>query len=155
MALQANHRRHTLLKHTHDTAGDIDDAALSSNVALLDRDNIASGTYTPSTSSSSNLDSATYYTCQWLRIGNVVHVSGMFILNATATGATVLKFSLPVASAFAAQNQCAGIAANAENPVNAGRIDSDGTDDVARLVYYAVDTASDNTFMFTLTYLVV
>jgi hypothetical protein len=32
--MQPNHRRHVLLKHKHDQAGDIADAALSANVAL-------------------------------------------------------------------------------------------------------------------------
>lgn len=60
---------------------------------------IASGTYTPTITNVTNVTSSTARVCQWLRVGNVVTVSGS--VNITETlGAAVTAFdvSLPLAS---------------------------------------------------------
>ena len=60
---------------------------------------IASGTYTPTITNSTNVTSSTARVCQWLRVGNLVTVSGS--VNITETiGAAVTAFdaSLPLAS---------------------------------------------------------
>lgn len=62
---------------------------------------VASGTYTPTYTIFSNLDSITAYVCQWMRVGNVVTVSGVVELNATSSASSVeFKATLPIASTF-------------------------------------------------------
>lgn len=58
---------------------------------------IGSGTYTPTVTNTANLTSITSRRAQWLRVGNVVTVSGSF--TATISGVSALPHvSLPIAS---------------------------------------------------------
>ncbi len=141
---------------TYTTAAELS-AAISAAIAtaLAGLPTLSYGTYTPTTVSSSNLDSITYLGAQWLRVGNTVTFSGGVVLNATAGGATSLLFSLPVASNFGGgQHLLGGQAADAESPVNAARLDASTASNCARLSYTAVSTA-DNTWTFHGTYRVV
>jgi hypothetical protein len=70
---------------------------------------VDSGTYTPTISGTVNLDANTPRVCQWMRIGNVVSVSGGINLDPTSNGIeTQWQISLPVASDFAQVWQLAG-----------------------------------------------
>jgi hypothetical protein len=72
---------------------------------------LRSGTYTPTLTNGTNVSSSTAYVCQWKRVGNVVTVSGRVDIDPTATGATVLGISLPVASALTGGlTTCCGMA---------------------------------------------
>jgi hypothetical protein len=64
--------------------------------------NVFSGTYTPTqVSTNTNVDSVTFTANQYMRVGNVVTVSGLIEINPTlAATQTIVKFSLPIASAF-------------------------------------------------------
>src|SRR5690606_10317998 len=75
--------------------------------------NVLSGTYTPTLTDSANVTSSTAYACQYMRVGNVVTVSGKVDVTATSDGntETLLAISLPVASAFSQPYQAAGTAA--------------------------------------------
>lgn len=73
----------------------------------------ASGTYTPTLGPSSNVAASTAHPCQWMRIGDVVTVSGMLEIDPTAAAFTVLDISLPIASNFSSNYQCAGTGAEA------------------------------------------
>ena len=87
---------------------DLSAYALKSSIPTL-----ASGTYTPTASSLVNLGTPTVYACQWMRVGNVVTVSGRIDLTPTANAtATRLNLSLPVASNFTAAEQAGGAAAS-------------------------------------------
>lgn len=61
---------------------------------------IASGTYSPTCTITANLDSTpTASAAQWVRVGNVVHVSAIISVNATsATTLTSFRMTLPIAS---------------------------------------------------------
>jgi hypothetical protein len=79
-------------------------ATIAATVAL-----ITSGTYLPALTNVANLAASTAFTCQFLRVGAVVTVSGRVDVDPTA-GATLttLGISLPIASAFANAFECAG-----------------------------------------------
>jgi hypothetical protein len=71
--------------------------------------NVFSGTYTPTLTNVTNVSASTAVFCQYMRVGNVVTVSGRFDLTPTAANAdTIMDISLPIASTFSAFNNCAG-----------------------------------------------
>jgi len=62
---------------------------------------IESGTYTPTVAGLANVDVTTANECQYMRVGDVVTVSGRISIDATATGTlTRVSCSLPIASTF-------------------------------------------------------
>ena len=71
---------------------------------------VGSGTYTPTLTNTTNVASSTSNVCQWMRVGDMVHVTGQLSVTATAAAgtATTLKVTLPVASALTANTQGAG-----------------------------------------------
>jgi hypothetical protein len=113
---------------------------------------VGSGTYTPTYTNVANVSATTASTAQWLRVGNVVTVSGRLNVATTAAAPTVtqLRMSLPIASAFAGVHQCAGQggrqSAGAIEPIS---INADTVNDEALLTFYATATASvGTTFQF-------
>jgi hypothetical protein len=114
--------------------------------------NIFSGTYTPTLTSVANIDSTTAYACQYMRVGNVVTVSGKITIDAAANVTTTVRMSLPIASNFASQQQCAGsFVAAVSNTANlSGQIYADATNDAAVFNYgNTVTSALDFYFSFT------
>jgi hypothetical protein len=73
---------------------------------------VASGTYTPTLTNQLNLTSSTSAKAQWLRVGNVVHVSGSVFVNVTGAGQYIVLLSLPIASTFTADSDIGGTATN-------------------------------------------
>lgn len=72
---------------------------------------ITSGTYTATLTDSANVSASTAYQWQYLRVGNVVTVSGQIDLDPTSTlTSTVEMVSLPIASDFTALSNCGGSA---------------------------------------------
>jgi hypothetical protein len=72
---------------------------------------VSSGTYTPTITAVNNCTLASTSTAQWMRVGNVVTVSGVCFISVTLAGSsTSFRMSLPVASNFASGNQCGGVA---------------------------------------------
>jgi hypothetical protein len=70
-----------------------------------------SGTYTPTLYNTANVSSSQALRCQWLRVGDVVHVSGkVFIDPAFANSPVQLGISLPIASTFTSDGDLAGTA---------------------------------------------
>jgi hypothetical protein len=75
--------------------------------------NVFSGTYTPTLTNSTNVAASTAAICQYMRVGNVVTVSGQVSIDVTTTATdSVLLMTLPIASTFAASRQCGGTAAS-------------------------------------------
>jgi hypothetical protein len=70
---------------------------------------IASGTYTPTLTGTTNIASTTARPCQWMRVGNVVNVACVITVTVSA-GAAVshLGISIPIASNFTTAYQAAG-----------------------------------------------
>jgi hypothetical protein len=72
---------------------------------------IASGTYTPTLTNVTNVAASTARLCQWIRVGNVVTVSGQLDIDLTTTLlASEIGMSLPIASALTTAYQLGGTA---------------------------------------------
>ncbi|MDB5230443.1 MAG: hypothetical protein JWN76_1248 [Chitinophagaceae bacterium] len=71
--------------------------------------NLLSGTYTPGMTSATNVSSTTINTAQWMRVGNVVTVSGNLQIVVTASNTlTTFYLALPISSSFTSSSQLAG-----------------------------------------------
>jgi|SRR6185312_4549354 len=114
----------------------------------------ATGTYTPTLTNVTNLDTSGANLCAYTRIGSVVTVSGRVDLDPTAAGAVELGISLPIASNFTDNKQCSGIAFCNTVAGQGAAILSDLTNDRASLQFIAVDT-SNRVMMFVFQYQVV
>lgn len=86
---------------------------------------IASGTYTPTITNSTNVLSSTPRACMWIRVGNVVHVAGSVTVTTTAAGGatTSLRVSLPIASTISGRAEGSGMhAADSLGASNAAEV---------------------------------
>lgn len=126
-------------------------AELASAISAL---NLASGTYTPTLTSVANLDATTAYSCQYLRVGSVVTVTGRLDANPTAAGTTTIGITLPIASNLANANECAGSTSSSEVAGQCAAIFGDSTNDRALMQWVAVDT-SDRPMFFTFSYRII
>jgi hypothetical protein len=115
---------------------------------------IASGTYTPTLTNTTNVASSSHTNtppAKWTRLGNVVTVSGAVTIQATAaSGAqTVLDMSLPIASNIAIFEDLAGTSSDgggvgAANQNSSGFVQGSVANDRAQLVFRANNTSSQN-----------
>lgn len=108
---------------------------------------LTSGTYTPTLFNDANLDASTAYSCQYLRNGDVVTVSGRVDIDPTLTATiTRLGISLPIASNLANSNECAGAAGSSGIAGQVAAIGGDSTNDRAQMVWLSGDVT--NTAMY-------
>ena len=114
-----------------------------------------SGTYTPTLTNSSNIDASTAFLCQYMRVGNVVTVSGQVNIDFTSAATyTSLGMTLPIASDFANASELGGVASSGVATVNTLGILADVTNNRAQ--FDGCSAATVNTAMrFSFTYLVV
>jgi hypothetical protein len=137
--------------------GNIRTTALHNNTVTQGsaiQQDIRSGTYTPTLTAVANVDASTPYKMQWLRVGNVVTVSGQVDIDFTMNNtATELRMSLPVPSNLAATNDLAGHASNGVSNLN-GRVLADAANDEALIRMLSEGTAN-NPFSITFTYEVI
>lgn len=122
-----------------------------SPLAAAELADVAPGTYTPTLTAVTNVAASTAHSCQYLRVGPTVTVSGLVEVDPTGAGSVELGISLPVASNFTAAEQCAGVAASPAVAGLSAAILADATTDRASLQWVAVDTAN-RTFAFTFMY---
>jgi hypothetical protein len=136
---------------------DADQFATPTQLANLGLDSAATlegagSTYTPVAADDVNLDALpTMFEAQYIRLGDVVTVSGRFTSNAT-TGSTTTGFTmtLPVASDFTALADCAGVAASPTSAGACAAIFADTTNNVAKVQWVSGSTAAqDHFFQFT------
>lgn len=97
--------------------------------------NVTSSTYTPTGTAGTNVSSLVTRECQYMRVGNVVTVSGMADLNLTGSGSAVFALSIPVASNFSLIEHAAG-AGKCTTSEEAWSIEADTTND--RLTFRAI-----------------
>lgn len=72
-------------------------------------DNVKSGTYTPTVTGTANVSANTPLKCQYIRVGNVVTVSGSVLITPTAANTTTtFTMSLPITSNFSGIQSCGG-----------------------------------------------
>ena len=116
---------------------------------------IDSGTYTPTLTNTTNIASSTAAVCQYTQIYSTVTVSGQVTITATATGACVLKMTMPVASNFTSVGQAAGVLATTTSGGTAqGAILADIANDQFEFRFNATNTTS-TVYSFTVTYQIV
>lgn len=125
-------------------------AASGNTIPTLD-----SGTYTPTLTNVANLDASTAYECQYLRVGSTVTVSGRVDVDPTTTATnTHLGISLPIASNFAALNECGGAAFARLIAGQGAAILGDSTNNRAAMIWGAVDTTNQAMY-FSFTYRII
>lgn len=115
-------------------SGDLQATALSASGVLIE------GTYTPTSTNITNVDSSTPAVAGYFRIGNTVHVYGAVTIDATATGAISISLTIPIARNFTAASQLAGMTVNSNSDI--GRIAADTANDYAVLTGNSSVTAA-------------
>lgn len=113
-----------------------------------------SGTYTPTLTNTTNIAASTTYVAQYLRVGSVVTVSGRVDVDPTALGSVVLEMTLPIASNFAAIQQCAGVAADPSVSGQSAAIYAEVTNDKAVMAWITTDITNQAMY-YTYTYQVI
>ncbi len=112
-------------------------------------------TYTPTLTNVTNIAASTPKVTQYFQIGNMVHVAGRVVIDATAAGAIDMGISLPVASNFALAEELGGTGATIGPSVpEVATISADATSDRARFQSTVVGVAN-NSWFFTFTYQVI
>ena len=102
-----------------------------------------SGTYTPTRSAESNLDSnVTMTEAQYMRVGNTVTVSGRFTADPTAGGAASFEITLPIASNLGAAEDLAGVAFCGSIAGQGAEIIGSAANNTAKIQWIASDTTS-------------
>jgi hypothetical protein len=138
------------LRLTHNNGVVIDKVAVTAPAAS--DGNVFSGTYTPTLTNVTNIDSSTARVCNYMRVGNVVTVSGRVTVDPTTSGSNFnLRMSLPVASNFAAaENGVGTFRSGTTTHINAGVIfAASATDDVSFNIVAEVTANSEYYFHFT------
>lgn len=114
---------------------------------------LSGSTWTPTLTNVTNLDSSTAFQGQYLRVGATVTCSGKVTVDPTTAAATELGMSLPIASNFGADEDCAGAAYSQTNGQGGG-ISADTANDRAALKFLAIGTAAV-TLYFSFSYQVI
>lgn len=117
---------------------------------------LASGTYTPTLTNVTNITTSAAAVCQWMRVGNVVTVSGRLDVTATVAAGTAsqVDVSLPIASNLALTGQLGGSGTIFYTPALTVGILPETTNDRARFLF-AAQTTTSMAVSFSFTYLVV
>jgi hypothetical protein len=138
------------------TGTTIDTINLAATTVQINGAALVGSTYSPTASSTVNLDSTpTPNTSQYMRVGNVVTVSGSVPVNATAAANTQFEMTLPVSSNLTGANQLAGSGSvfGGTSANDSVRIQGQTTNDRAVFNWHATSTGSTDLY-FTFTYLV-
>ena len=118
---------------------------------------VASGTYTPTSSTNSNQTAVSFGAAQWIRVGNVVTVSGDGSSSVTTANIqTLLSISLPIASNIGSTGQAAGVACLVKGAASGnavGKITGDSAGDFAIVEWWPSATGAQ-TWSFHFTYVV-
>lgn len=93
---------------------------------------VCSGFWTPTVSSTANVDSTITYNCFYQRIGKVVSCSILIVVDATSAGNFNLGLSLPIASNFTAIRHAQGSFSSGFGEGH-GLIEADFTNDIVRM----------------------
>jgi hypothetical protein len=113
---------------------------------------IASGTYTPTIVNGANVNSSAAVPCNWMRVGNIVTVSGYVFVSLGAGATTDFTMSYPIAST-ASNTGAVGGTATAGYITTAFAIGVDGTNGRARFMGESSATGNANVY-FSFMYLI-
>jgi hypothetical protein len=143
-------------------SGNLYGTALHNNAVLpsgATNQYIASGTYTPTWDSFTNITTATPSQHHWIRVGNVVIVFGYGAIDPAAGAAlTQMDVSLPIASNLGSIEHLAGVAARGSTGATApmiARITANAAGDVATLQYFNDADVSSRNWTYVFGYLVI
>jgi hypothetical protein len=120
--------------------------------------NVFSGTYTPTLTNGTNVTASTNASCQYMRVGNTVTVSGtVTAITTTAAGNSLVSISLPVTSNLSAIANCAGAAVFYSTTFRSTScaIYADATNDLAVVNFTAPSGTTGQAFSFQFTYKVI
>lgn len=112
----------------------------------------AQSVYTPTFTNTTNIAASTPFVCQYIRVGNVVTVSGRCAIDVTSAATFTMGVSIPIASNFANTTECCGAAISGER--DTAEIYADTTNDRATINGLAV-TTSNIGYSFIFQYLVI
>lgn len=119
---------------------------------------LASGTYTPTFTSLANIGSTLAQSTSWIRVGNVVHVTGAVSVDPTSASTyTSFGISLPIASNLVSVGDLAGTAVRDltfTSQAIAGSIVADGLNERATLSFFCDADAAVRIWYFTFSYVV-
>lgn len=133
----------------------VDNKGRISNVTETSIPVTASGPYSPTKTNVSNVASSAVTTCNYMRVGSVVTVSGMITIQATtANTVTQIDLTLPIISNFSAAENCAGVIASTSLAGQCGGIYAETSGDKARIQVVPTVTASQ-TYTFHFTYQII
>lgn len=123
-------------------------------VTTLGANTLTSGTYTPTLTNNANLTASTAYACQYMRVKNVVTVSGKVDVTPTlAATDTKLFISLPIASTLSAEENCGGTAQSKNIAGQGAAILADIVGNQALMEWKATDITNQPMY-FSFTYLI-
>jgi hypothetical protein len=129
---------------------------MATTFGQITNDTIVEGTYTPTLTNVANITASTAYACQYIRIGNSVSVSGKVDIDPTvAVTLTQLGISLPIASNFAAEENCGGTATLPLLAGIGGGILADAANDRAELKFLAGADVTNNSWFFIFQYQII
>lgn len=136
---------HNLEADSASINGDVDvTGTISSNRVRCDTLNLAigevtAGTYTPDLTSTNNVNYYQPYDCQYMRIGNMVTVSGRIDIEPQREGNAHIQLSLPFPTKIGALHHLSGNAASQYGKVQASCF-GDMITNRCQLSYYAITT---------------
>lgn len=107
---------------------------LSKKICCLSLSSIASGTYTPTLSNLLNITAATPGNWQYMRVGDVVTVSGSVTVEPTAAASTLteFEFDLPIASDFNVTGELSGTLWGFDIASNGGQVTGTGSNGICQ-----------------------
>lgn len=100
------------------------------------------GTYTPALTNVANAPTLTAYECQYLRVGNMVTVSGKLDVDPTLAISTQIGIALPIASNLGATEDCSGVAFCPAVAGQGAAILADVANDRAQMEWVAIDLSA-------------
>ncbi len=119
-------------------------AAGLSTTSITNSTGLASGSYTPTLTNTTNVTASSPYLWSYLRVGNIVVVYWVVDITPTAAAptATELRATLPIASNFASTIQAYGCGNCAAIPAQTSTVSSNAAADLASIVFSATNTGN-------------
>ncbi len=112
------------------------------------------GTYTPTFTIVTNLDSVIGDPAMFYRVGDIITVTGNFTVDATANANVRFRMSLPISTSFSNTFELSGLTATQADSVKANRVIADTTNNEADFLLVNTGTGPDSK-TFILTYRVI
>lgn len=116
--------------------------------------NAVSGTWTPTLTNVTNVTSSTARTCNYIRVGGMVHFSGTIDVTPTDVNPSTVRCTLPVASNFTSEYDATGTvtALTAVSAARFGNVTADTTNDAIIIQLVAGNSGTSMRVNFTGSY---